>query len=286
MELRVLKYFLMVAREENITKAAKALHMTQPTLSRQLMQLEEELGVKLFQRSRHQIILTKEGFLLKRRAQEILALTEKTREEIIQQEELSGEIVIGCGETRNMSYLSEKIRGFREAHPLVCFQIYSANADDVKERLEKGIADMGLLMEPVDIGKYDFIRMPEKERWAVLMEEDNELANREFIRKEDLTQMPLLMPWRESVRHELAGWFGEDYDQLDIVCRYNMILNAANMVRHHVGSALTFDFDVHFDGLRFVPLAPSLETGAVLVWKKNQMSSGVVNRFIDFVRNA
>ncbi len=286
MELRVLKYFLMVAREENITRAAKALHMTQPTLSRQLMQLEGELGVKLFHRSRHQIILTKEGFLLKRRAQEILALAEKTKEEIIQQEELSGEIVIGCGETRNMSYLSEKIREFREAHPLVSFQIYSANADDVKERLEKGIADIGLLMEPVDIGKYDFIRMPEKERWAVLMEEDNELSGVEFVRKEDLTQMPLLMPWRESVRHELAGWFGEDYEKLDIVCRYNLILNAANMVRHHVGAALTFDFDVYFDGLRFVPLDPPLETGAVLVWKKNQMSSVVVNRFIDFVRNA
>ena len=134
MELRVLKYFLMVAREENITRAAKALHMTQPTLSRQLMQLEEELGVRLFERSRHQIILTKEGFLLKRRAQEILTLAEKTKEEIIQQEELSGEIVIGCGETRNMSFISEKIRGFREKHPLVSFQIYSANADDVKVR--------------------------------------------------------------------------------------------------------------------------------------------------------
>ena len=120
----------------------------------------------------------------------------------------------------------------------------------------------------------------------MLMKEDNELAGKASVRKEDLAQMPLLMPWRESVRHELAGWFGEYYDKLEIAGRYNLILNAANMVQHHVGSALTFDFGVHYDGLRFVPLEPPLESGAVLVWKRNQMSSVVVSRFIDFVRNS
>ena len=170
MELRVLKYFLMVAREEYITRAAEQLHMTQPTLSRQLMQLEDELGVKLFVRSRHNIMLTEDGLLLKRRAQEILSLTEKTKNEIQKHDELAGEIVIGCGETKSMSVLSEKIRQFREKYPLVTFRIYSANADDVKERIEQGIVDIGLLMEPVDIGKYNFIRMPTNERWAYMSE--------------------------------------------------------------------------------------------------------------------
>lgn len=173
MELRVLKYFLMVAREENITKAAIRLHMTQPTLSRQLIQLEGELGVKLFHRSKHSIILTEEGLLLKRRAQEILSLVEKTKEEFIQnEEELAGEIAIGCGETQNMSYLSEKMYQFRKQYPLVSFQIYSADADDIKERIEQGILDIGLLMEPVDISKYDFVRMPEKEQWGILTTKD------------------------------------------------------------------------------------------------------------------
>ncbi len=181
MELRVLKYFLMVAREENITKAASLLHITQPTLSRQLMRLEEELGTALFRRSNHSIVLTDDGMLFKRRAREIVALAEKTEQEFSHKEEaLTGEISIGCGETRNMSFLSRQIALFRKEHPLVQFNIYSANADDIKERIEKGLLDFGLLMEPVDIGKYEFIRMPQKEQWGVLVREDSPLAHREF----------------------------------------------------------------------------------------------------------
>lgn len=154
MELRVLKYFLVVAREENITKAANLLHLTQPTLSRQLMQLEEELGVKLFQRRKHSIFLTEDGLRLRRRAQEIVSLMDRTKAEFAQkEEELSGEIAIGCGETQNMSFLSERIRRFREVHPLVSFQIYSATADHIKESIEQGLLDIGLLTEPVNISK-------------------------------------------------------------------------------------------------------------------------------------
>lgn len=165
MELRVLKYFLMVTREENITKAAALLHLTQPTLSRQLMQLEEELGVKLFYRSKHSIILTEDGMLLKRRAQEIVSLSHKTVQELSHKKDvLSGEIAIGCGETKGMLFFSEQIRKFQHKYPLVQFSIHSAIADDIKERIEKGILDIGLLMEPVDVGKYEFIRMPQKEK--------------------------------------------------------------------------------------------------------------------------
>ncbi|HIS62608.1 MAG TPA: LysR family transcriptional regulator [Candidatus Scybalomonas excrementigallinarum] len=287
MELRVLKYFLMVAREENITKAAIRLHMTQPTLSRQLIQLEGELGVKLFHRSKHSIILTEEGLLLKRRAQEILSLVEKTKEEFIQnEEELAGEIAIGCGETQNMSYLSEKIYQFRKQYPLVSFQIYSADADDIKERIEQGILDIGLLMEPVDISKYDFVRMPEKEQWGILTTKDRPIANQKSVSANDLISIPLLIPGRESVKNEISNWFGEIYEQIEIAARYNLILNAVNMVRHHVGVAFCFDLGICYDDLKFIPLYPSLDTGAVLVWKKSQMFSSATTKFIEFLRYA
>ena len=163
MELRVLRYFLAVAREENITRAAALLHVTQPTLSRQLMQLEEELGVKLFRRGQYRVVLTDEGMLLRRRAQEILELAEKAERELSRSGgELSGEIAIGCGETRSMTTLSRHIRLFRQRYPQVRFRIYSAIADDVKECIEKGLLDMGLLTEPVDIGRYAFHRLPER----------------------------------------------------------------------------------------------------------------------------
>ena len=286
MELRVLKYFLMVAREENITRAAEQLHMTQPTLSRQLMQLEDELGVKLFVRSRHNIMLTEDGLLLKRRAQEILSLTEKTKNEIQKHDELAGEIVIGCGETKSMSVLSEKIRQFREKYPLVTFRIYSANADDVKERIEQGIVDIGLLMEPVDIGKYNFIRMPTNERWGVYARNDSSIALKCRAEKDDLSDIPLIMPGRERVQNELASWFGDSFDKLNVAARYNLIMNAANMVKHGIGTALSFEFDIKFDDVVFVPLSPELKTGSVIVWKKNQMYSALVSRFIEELRNA
>lgn len=288
MEFRVLKYFLMVAREENITKAAALLHLTQPTLSRQLMQLEAELGVKLFHRSKHSIILTEDGMLLKRRAQEIISLSDKTVQELSHKEDvLSGEIAIGCGETKNMLFLSEQIRKFRQKYPLVQFSIHSAIADDIKERIEKGILDIGLLMEPVDIGKYEFIRMPQKEKWGILVRKDSELAAKESINPKDLTNVPLIMVKRELVKNELASWFGDYYEGLQIAATYNLILNAASMVERGVGVALCFDLGASFyEDLCFIPLAPTLETGSVLVWKKNQTLGAATSQFMRFLKNA
>lgn len=288
MELRVLKYFLMVAREENITKAAALLHITQPTLSRQLMQLEEELGVKLFHRSKHSIILTEDGMLLKRRAQELVSLSDKTIQELSHKDSvLAGEISIGCGEARSMSFLSEQIRSFRQLHPQVQFSIYSAIADDITERIEKGILDLGLLMEPVNIGKYEFIRMPQKEQWGILTCKDSELAEKECIHPRDLADVPLLMVKRDLVKNELSSWFGDYYEHLQIAATYNLIINAAAMVKSGVGIALCFDLGAIYDeDLCFVPLAPALKTGSVLVWKKNQTMGEAVARFIGFVRNA
>ena len=286
MELRVLKYFLVVAREENITRAASLLHVTQPTLSRQLMQLEEELGVKLFHRSKYRIILTDDGILLRRRAQEIVDLANKTEQEFQRQEELSGEISIGAGESNSMTALSQKMAAFRREHPLVRFNIYSATADDIKDRLEKGLLDLGLLAEPVDIGRYEFIRMPKRDRWGVWIRCDDPLAQKETAGPGDLVGVPLLVSRRELVQEELAAWFGDSYEKLEIAATYNLILNAANMVRNHMGAALGFFMGNLADELRFVPLEPPLETGTVLVWKKDQAFSQAATAFLNQIKNA
>ena len=286
MELRVLRYFLAVAREENITKAAALLHLTQPTLSRQLMQLEEELGVQLFHRSRYHIVLTDEGMLLRRRAQELVDLADKTAREFAAREtELMGEIAIGAGETRSMTFLSQAIRTFRERYPKVTFRIFSANADDVKDRLDMGLLDMGLLTEPVDVGKYAFCRMQEKDRWGVLVRADSSWLDWMRSRRRTWNQSLCWSVGGESVQHELASWFGDCWDRLQIAATFNLILNAANMVRCGVGAALGFDLNLAFDDLRFLPLSPAMETGTVLVWKKDQALTPVVEAFHQHIKN-
>ena len=286
MELRVLRYFLVVAREENITRASQLLHITQPTLSRQLIQLEEELGVKLFKRSKYRIILTDEGMLLRRRAQELVDLADKTEREFHRhEEELSGEIAIGCGESNSMSFLSTQMAAFRKEHPLVSFNIYSATADDIKDRLENGILDIGLLAEPVEIGRYDFIRMPRQDVWGVLVRSDSALASLEHVTPRDLLGVPLILARRRQVKDEIASWFGEYYEHVEVAGTFNLILNAANMVLHGVGVAMGFDLADISDELRFIPLYPELKTGTVLVWKKNQANSPAAGAFLRRLRN-
>lgn len=194
-------------------------------------------------------------------------------------------ITIGCGETKSMSILADQIASFQSEHPLVQFNIYSAIADDIKERIEKGLLDMGLLTEPINIGKYEFARLPLKETWGVLVREDSALASKESVEAGDLRDMPLLMGMRELVKNELTSWFGNDYEQLHVSATYNLIVNAAAMVRSGVGIALCLDLGVTYDGLVFVPLAPALETGSVLVWKKNQTRSDVVSYFLRHVKD-
>ena len=286
MELRVLRYFLAVAREENITKAAALLHLTQPTLSRQLMQLEEELGVQLFRRSRYHIELTEDGMMLRRRAQELVDLAEKTTREFTMREtELMGEIAIGAGETRSMSFLSRAMVSFRERYPKVTFRIFSANADDVKERLDTGLLDMGLLTEPVDVGRYAFCRMKERDLWGVLVRMDSPLAKLSAVTPDDLSQVPLIVSGRERVQQELGNWFGDRWEQLQIAATFNLNLNAANMVRYGVGTALSFDLNFTFDDLRFIPLSPTMSTGTVLVWKKDQVLTPAVEAFHEHIKN-
>ncbi len=262
------------------------MHITQPTLSRQLMQMEEELGVKLFRRGKHNILLTEEGMLLRRRAQEIVDLAEKTTKELMHgEEEVSGEISIGCGETKNMRPLSEMMASFHQKYPDVNFNIYTAIADDVKERLENGILDMGLLLEPVEISKYHYVRMPLKEKWQGLMRRDSQLAEKQKITPKDLTGVPLIMAKRQSVRNELENWFGYDREKLRIVSTCNLShYNQSVMVESGIGVALVMEFSCNQDTLCLRPFDPKIESGCVLVWKKNLTLSPVVQRFIEYVK--
>ncbi len=286
MEIRVLQYFLAAAREENITKAAALLHITQPTLSRQLMQMEEELGVKLFRRGKHNILLTEEGMLLRRRAQEIVDLAEKTAKELKHEEEaVSGEISIGCGETRNMKPLSEMMASFQQKYPDVSFNIYTAIADDVKERLENGILDMGLLLEPVEISRYHYMRMPLKEKWHVLMRRDSQLAGKQRITPDDLAEIPLIIAKRQSVRNVLENWFGHGREKRHVVSTCNIShYNQSVMVESGIGMALVMEFSCNQDTLCLRPLEPVLESGCVLVWKKNQALSPAMLKFIAYAK--
>jgi DNA-binding transcriptional LysR family regulator len=283
MELRVLKYYLTVAREENITKAAQILHVTQPTLSRQIMQLEEELGVKLFTRSNHNIILTDDGMLLKQRADQIVTLAEKTKREFSRDEGgLTGEITIGSGEMYSFDYLAEILEAFKRENPLIRYDIYSGNADQIKDRIESGLIDIGLLLEPVDIGKYEFARIPGQEIWGVLVRRDSELAGRSEVCAEDLTDLPLLVAKRAIVQNELSSWVGANFEHLNIVATYNLINNTAAMVQKNMGVALCLKRCNLFEDLCFIPLKPELTARSVLVWKKNHMFSPATSAFLDF----
>jgi len=271
----------MAAREENMTKAAELLHITQPTLSRQIMQLEEELGCKLFHRSKHSIYLTEEGMLLKKRAKDIVELADRTEREFANlQEEPAGEIVFGCAEAECMQELAGMMTRFQRKYPLVQYEMYTANADDIKERLDRGLIDIGLLSEPVDISKYHFLRLKSRAQWGVFVPDNSELAERDVVTAEELTKIPVLMPKRTIVKNELENWFGEYYHQIKIAGTYNLLNNAAVMVKNHIGAALSFQIGTSYEHLTFVHLSPALETGFVLVWRKNQVFAGVVQEFL------
>ena len=200
MEIRVLQYFLTVVREESISRAAEVLQITQPTLSRQLSQMEKELGVKLFQRGARKITLTNEGMLLRRRAEEIVELVDRTVAELpLQEKEVEGTIAIGSGEVAGMEVLAQICSAFWEKHPKVTFDLYTATADVVKERMDRGLIDIGLLLEPIDMEKFEYVRLDVKERFVVLMRPDDPLAEKDFITREDLSELPLILPRRLNV---------------------------------------------------------------------------------------
>lgn len=288
MEIRVLKYFLTVVREQSITKAAEVLHITQPTLSRQIAQMEDEIGVRLFERGSRKITLTNEGLLLRRCAEEILQLVDKTEKELIEQDEqVEGKITIGCGEIGAVQLLPDLFESFHEKYPLVTFDIYSATADHVKEQMERGLVDIGLLLEPIDIEKYDFIRLDMKERWVVVMRPDCSLAEKEYVTAKDLSKLPLIMPRRLKVQSELSGWFGDYYDGLNVLFTSNLNTNAAVMVSRGLGYAIAIEGMMPFwdqSKITYRPLNPSLTATSVLTWKRGQPFSLAATKFIEHLK--
>lgn len=288
MELRVLRYFLAVVREENITRAAEMLHITQPTLSRQLSMLEEELGVKLMERGARKIVLTSEGALLRRRAEELVALADKTEQEFASQSEtLEGRISIGSGEIAAVSALARCCEAFHEQYPRVTFDLLTANADVVKEQMDKGLMDVGLLLEPIDMDKYDYVRMAEREEWGVLMRPDDPLASRDSLTAADLSALPLILPRRLSVQSELANWFGRDYSRLNVRFTSNLSTNSSVMVRQGLGYSMVIRGSLPFcdeSKIVFRPLSPALFATSVLAWRRQQPFSPAATKFIEFAK--
>ena len=268
-----MNYFLAIAREENITRASQMLHISQPALSRQMMQLEEELGVRLFTRSNHSIVLTEEGLILKRRAQELISLADRTKREFLQKKtELAGEITVGSGEFLSTGALAGLMTEFRKKHPLVQFRIYSGNADNIQDYIGRGHLDLGVIGEPVDIRKYEFVSMPVKECWGILVQKDSGLAQKEEIRPEDLLGTPLITSSRDF-HSELADWFGDLYDRMEIAATGNLLYNEAMLVESGMGAALCIRLNSVYENLRFIPLAPAVETRTALIWKKDSIFS-------------
>ena len=288
MEIRVLRYFLAVVREEGINRAAEALHITQPTLSRQLSQLEEEVGVKLFHRGAKKITLTNEGILLRRRAEEILSLVDRTQRELTWQDELvEGRIVIGGGELAAMQVLSEIIERFREKYPLVTFDIFTGNADLVKEQMEKGLIDIGVLLEPVDIEKFEFIRLQGKERGVVLMRPDDPLAEKEAVNAKDLENMPLILPRRTNVQNELSNWLGDFFQEQQVLFTSNLTTNSAIIVQRGLAYSLVIEGAIPFwdkEKIAYRPLSPELTANSVLAWKRQQPFSLAATKFIEYMK--
>lgn len=289
MELRVLQYFLTVVREGGITKGARALNITQPTLSRQLAQLEEECGVRLFVRRSGKLTLTEEGSLLCRRAAEISALVSKTELEFVRQEKLvTGSIAIGSSGIEATRTLTLIMRSFRDYHPNVSFEFLFGDAEAAREQLDTGTLDLALLLEPVDKDKYEYIRMNEKEKWAALLPADSPLASRGCISPEELINETLILPPRPRLREDIASWFGVPVSELKVSVTSNMSVNAALLVDSGLGYALTIEGSLpYLDSSRVVKraLSPELSAASVIAWKKDVPSTRVVRRFIEFVRN-
>lgn len=292
MEIRVLRYFLAIAREGSITNAANFLHVTQPTLSRQIKDLEDELGQKLFIRGSHNMTLTTEGMILRKRAEEIISMVDKTEAEFTSMETaIGGDIYIGGGETDAIKLIAQVAKNIHNAYPSIHYHLYSGNAQDVTERLDKGLLDFGILIQPADISKYDYLSIPAKDTWGVVMRKDSPLAQKEFVRKEDLLGVPLICSRQvisqERRGNEFAEWFGADFDKLDIVTTFNLVYNAAIMVEAGMGYAITIDKIANTSessSLCFRPLKPKLDSGLNIIWKKYQVFSSAAELFLDKIK--
>ncbi|MEZ3504287.1 MAG: LysR family transcriptional regulator [Lachnospiraceae bacterium] len=287
MELRVLQYFLAVAREQSIIRAAESLHLSQPTLSTQIKAMEEELGKQLLIRGTkgsRKVILTEEGMILRKRAEEILNLVQKTEREIALSDQfIVGDVYIGTGETDAVRFIARAARELYKIYPGIHYHISSGNAQFVIEQLDKGLIDFGIVFGPVDQTKYSFIKMPFKDTWGVLMRQDSPIAAKETISPEDLRDKPLIVSQQENNQGELAAWMQKEVSELEIIATYNLLFNASLMVEEGLGYAIGFDKIINTSGnsnLCFRPLTPKREACMSIIWKKYQVFSKASEKFM------
>lgn len=273
MDLRVLRYFLIVAREQSFTKAAQQLHITQPTLSRQLAALEEELGTTLFDRSGRSITLTEEGLLLKRRALEITDLEDKIVDEFRNNDDaIDGRITIGCGEFAAVETLAQICGKYRETYPMVQVVLHTGTADNILDMMNKGLVDIGLFLEPVSTENLEYIRIKDSDQWVVSMKPDDPLAQKEFVTREDLLIRPLILPERLSIQSELANWFGNDFEKLNISFTSNLGTNAGVMAMQGLGYPVSIEGAAKYwrkDLLVQRKLYPEIKSSTVIAWRRN-----------------
>ena len=289
MEIRVLKYFLTVAEIGNITKAANSMHLTQPTLSRQLQDLERELGQKLFVRGSKSVTLTPEGMVLRRRAQEIMELVEKTENEFFSiKDDVSGDIFIGAGETKTIKLIADVMKTLQKKYQKIKFHIVSGDSEDLSEKLDKGILDFCIFIEPFVPDEYNYINLSEKDTWGILLRQDDPLAKKESIKVEDIINLPILIS-RQAIKksfenNPILDWFGDNFDKMHIAGTYNLLYNAAIMTENEIGYALGLDrliADTLNSPLTFRPLNPKLQVCVSIAWKKNQVFSKAAKLFLD-----
>lgn len=288
MELRVLRYFLAVAREESISAAADFLHITQPTLSRQLMELEEELGKQLLIRGKRnrKIILTEDGMRLRKRAEEIIELADKTESEFLAEgRDITGDVYIGCGESDAMHIIAKTAVNLRQKYPDIRFHLYSGNAEDVSERMEKGLLDFGVFITSDSLDKYDYLKLPDYDIWGVIMPKGDKLAAKEYITPEDLNGLPLIIS-RQAIQ-EITAWGKQHKINLNVAGTYNLIFNASILTEENFGYALAIDKLVNTgegSKLCFRPLQPELKVNLSIAWKKYQIFSKAAQKFLEYLK--
>lgn len=293
MELRVLQYFLAVAREQNISSAAESLHLSQPTLSTQLKALEEELGKQLLIRGTkgsRKVLLTEEGMLLRKRAEEILELVRMTEREIsLSDEVIAGDVYIGTGESDMIRIFARAAKRIQEKYPDIHFHILSGNSAFVKEHLDRGLIDFGVVYSPVDTTVYSSIKVPIRDTWGVLMRKDSPLAQKDVIQPQDLWDKPLILSAQKTDAWPMSSWFGQDITRLNIVATYNLVFNASLLVEVGLGYAVCFDKLINVSGdskLCFRPLSPKMEAEASIIWKRYQLLSKAAQKFMDCLKES
>lgn len=290
MDIRTLQYFLAIAREESITKAAESLNMTQPPLSRQMKELEDELGKQLFIRGSKKISLTEDGLLLKKRAEEMVSLIDKTISELSSLEEvITGDILIAAGETENISILANIAKSLNTRHPDIRYRLYSGDSEFVKDKLDKGLVDFGLVIGTVDIEKYDYIKLPVSDRWGIIMKDTDELAKYDRISSDMLRDKPLFLSHQSSDSSEIRSWFSDNNISPQIVGTYNLAYNASVFVKSGFGYMLVLDNILNTtisSGLAFRPIIPAMKADMYFIWKKNQVFGKAASAFLDEMKNS